>query len=44
MADTKIEYRGKKWFVYGNPWVWIPEFKRVTRKEVMPNVCNQKNR
>jgi hypothetical protein len=23
------EYKGKPWFVYGNPWVWVYEFERV---------------
>ena len=25
------EYRGKRWIVCGNPWVWIPEFKVVNQ-------------
>lgn len=27
------EYRGKKWFVIGNPWVWVVEFKRLEKQE-----------
>ena len=23
------EYQGKKWFVHGNPWVWVYEFERT---------------
>ena len=23
------EYKGKPWYVYGNPWVWVYEFERV---------------
>lgn len=26
-------YRGKPWYVIGNPWVWIIEFERISREE-----------
>ena len=25
-------YRGKLWYVIGNPWVWVIEFERVTKE------------
>lgn len=25
-------YRGKPWYVIGNPWVWVIEFERVTKE------------
>lgn len=24
-------YRGKPWYVIGNPWVWVIEFERISR-------------
>lgn len=28
-------YRGKPWYVIGNPWVWVIEFERVSREEAV---------
>lgn len=25
-------YRGKPWYVIGNPWVWVIEFERITKE------------
>lgn len=27
-------YKGKPWYVIGNPWVWVTEFERITKAEV----------
>jgi len=29
IQETK-EYKGKPWYVHGNPWVWVYEFERVS--------------
>jgi hypothetical protein len=26
------EYKGKPWYVYGNPWVWVYEFEREVER------------
>lgn len=26
-------YRGKPWYVIGNPWVWVIEFERISKEE-----------
>ena len=26
-------YRGKPWYVIGNPWVWVIEFERIGKEE-----------
>lgn len=28
-------YRGKPWYVIGNPWVWVIEFERISREEAI---------
>lgn len=28
-------YRGKPWYVIGNPWVWVIEFKQISWEEAM---------
>lgn len=30
-------YRGKPWYVIGNPWVWVIEFERISREEALSN-------
>lgn len=26
-------FRGKPWYIIGNPWVWVVEFERISREE-----------
>ncbi|MBD5169340.1 MAG: hypothetical protein HDT20_04360 [Oscillibacter sp.] len=28
-------YKGKPWYVIGNPWVWVIEFERISREEAV---------
>lgn len=28
-------YRGKPWYVIGNPWVWVIAFERISREEAI---------
>ena len=28
-------YKGKPWYVIGNPWVWVIEFERISREEAL---------
>jgi hypothetical protein len=32
IQETK-EYKGKPWYVHGNPWVWVYEFEKTNKEE-----------